>query len=232
MTPLALTHDLTHDQNPYVGDLAARIVRSFNSQSKREESHRWALVEKVLTFAAEAEQRIAEQQARIAYLETLSNTDELTGLANRRGLEGFLKRTMALSKRHGEQGVVAFVDLDDFKQVNDKYGHEAGDKLLRRMADLLTQNVRLSDYVARLGGDEFVVVLIKADREQGKEHIERLREIINSTSITFAGRRIRLKASIGLACYGPDCEPGDILSRADRAMYADKAKRQEDPAGR
>ncbi|MDP6120860.1 MAG: GGDEF domain-containing protein [Rhodospirillales bacterium] len=120
--------------------------------------------------ASRAERRMAEQQRRIAHLERLAATDELTGALNRRGFESALKRHLAEARRHHEPSVLVIADLDGFKPINDTYGHRAGDKVLRRVARLLMNNVRKTDYVGRLGGDEFAVLLTRTSHFDGNDH--------------------------------------------------------------
>ena len=93
--------------------------------------------------------------------------DPLTGLLNRRGFEKELSRVLATARRYDEQGVLIYLDLDDFKRVNDNYGHSAGDEMLKQVACFLDKSVRRSDYVARLGGDEFAILLIKISDMNG-----------------------------------------------------------------
>ncbi len=226
MPHLSVVRDPIHEHSPHVGEMAERIAETFGPQSGGKWAKRWALIEKVLSFAAEAEQRIAEQQARIAYLEALSNSDELTGLANRRGFERFMRRTLDLARRHGEHGIFAYVDLDNFKAINDDFGHTAGDRVLQRVASILSRNVRLSDYVARLGGDEFAVVLVHADGDHGELRMRILRDLINNTKLKIGGRQFQLNASFGTVPYGPDSEVRDLLQQADRAMYREKIRRR------
>jgi GGDEF domain-containing protein len=126
------------------------------------------LIEDLLEAAANAEQRIAEQRARIRYLENLSITDELTGVLNRRGFKLELERALARAERRGETGVLLLGDLNRFKAINDSLGHLAGDSVLRAVAHELRRSTRRSDYVARIGGDEFAVLMTDAHREEAK----------------------------------------------------------------
>lgn len=228
--PLTIPNDLSVDANPYVGQLAERLRHSFHTQSDASELDRIALVEKVLAFAADAEQRLAALQSRICYLESLSKTDELTGLANRRGLDNFLQQTLSAAKRHGEGGVVGYIDVDNFKLINDNHGHDAGDKVLKKVGEILSQNVRLSDFVARPGGDEFVVVLARSETRQGKNRIRNLRRIINSTKVSYGDVEIPVQVSCGVATFGPDSCQNELMRSADRAMYAQKTRRCNDLA--
>jgi diguanylate cyclase (GGDEF)-like protein len=226
--PLRLPDDLSFDTNPYVGELAERLRRSFHMRPITGEPDRIALIEKVLAFAADAEQRVAALQSRISYLESLSKTDELTGLANRRGLDNFLQQTLSSARRHGEGGVVGYIDVDNFKRINDTHGHDAGDKVLRKVSEILSQNVRLSDFVARPGGDEFVVVLARSETRQGKNRIRNLRRIINSTKVEYGEVTIPVQVSCGVATFGSGSCPNDLMRSADRAMYAQKSRRGAD----
>ena len=120
-----------------------RLRQLCNDLGLGKEPRGQALVTEMLNFAAQAEQRIAEQDARIHRLESLSMTDELTGLLNRRGFSFGLKRALQSARRHSEEGILAFIDLDNFKSINDTYGHEAGDLILRRTS-LIRQKKRQS----------------------------------------------------------------------------------------
>lgn len=185
----------------------------------------WELLQKALSAAEEARRIIADQSARIAQLESLSLTDELTGLANRRGFEQALRRTLALATRHNGSGVLAYIDLDDFKSINDRLGHAAGDAVLRQVGALLAANVRESDIVARLGGDEFVAVLVQADRANGMDRALSLQRILNRSFARHNGVTIPIRASMGAAIYGPDDDADSLIQRADQGMYADKNER-------
>lgn len=148
-----------------------------------------------------------------------ANTDPLTGLANRRGMlqkmEGAFKRQQPFA--------LMYIDLDKFKPVNDTYGHEAGDAVLRKVAELFTSCVRDEDTVARLGGDEFTIILWGiTEKDQVEDRAKKIMELINEP-IWLNDLRIKLGASIGITMA-----PGDgasveaILQAADETMYAVK----------
>ena len=171
----------------------------------------------------EAEARIEEQKERIAHLETLSMTDELTGLLNRRGFIEAFRRELAATRRTGMGGVLVIIDLDGFKAINDTHGHLCGDNYLRQAARTLRENVRAHDIVARFGGDEFAVLLTGTDAVQGTARADALSEIFNSQSCTWQMMELPLRASFGTQAYtGADREE-DVIRRADAGMY--RAKR-------
>jgi len=183
------------------------------------------LAEEALQAVLDAERRMSEQAARIHDLERLAMTDELTGLLNRRGFHAQLQRTVSASQRYDEEGLLVYVDLDGFKPINDTYGHEAGDKVLRRIAQLLVKNVRDTDYVGRLGGDEFAVLLTRTDLESGLKRAKSLEILANATFVSWRGRMIPVGASFGYQAYGPADDGREILRRADDAMYRTKRRR-------
>ncbi|MFN9503250.1 MAG: diguanylate cyclase domain-containing protein [Rubrivivax sp.] len=162
-------------------------------------------------------------------LETLSyraHHDALTGLPNRLLLEDRLANAVRLAERERSCCAVLFVDLDGFKQVNDRFGHDAGDHVLRTVAQTLCDSVRRSDTVARLGGDEFVVLLPRvADLDHALQARDKIALQLNS-QIDWGAHRLAIGASIGLSAY-PDhgFEPAQLLSHADRDMYRTKAGR-------
>ncbi|MEX1146984.1 MAG: GGDEF domain-containing protein [Sphingomonadales bacterium] len=223
----ALHHPLIDsDTNPFVGRMANRLVHSFSSDTVDSTQDRWALVTEVLGYAAEAEQKMSEQLQRIRDLEALTVTDELTGVSNRRGLDDFLKRALANARRHMETGVVAFMDLDDFKSINDQYGHEAGDRALKKVARVLTENTRATDFVTRAGGDEFVVVLTHCSPRDGARRMRVLRRLVEDIVLERSGRRVLLRSSLGIVSYTGTSRAALLLAKADERMYRDKAKRR------
>lgn len=184
------------------------------------------LLERALTLVAEAEQMLADQRARIAHLEKLSMTDELTGLYNRRGFLTHLRRELANGRRHGKPGVLVIADLDGLKAINDTLGHIAGDAAIRRFAALLDGEVRRGDIVARLGGDEFALLLHRATAEGAARRIDRLRAVVVETPVIWEGAPTPLAASFGLTALTPSDDETTALARADEALYAEKRGRR------
>ncbi|MCM8565817.1 GGDEF domain-containing protein [Thauera linaloolentis] len=172
---------------------------------------------------------VTERKAAEDAIRNLAFVDTLTHLPNRRFLLDRLRQGLAGSRRHGRHGALLFVDLDHFKQVNDTYGHEAGDKLLCEVARRLKQCVREGDTVARLGGDEFVVLLEELGDnggeacEKGALIAEKIRSAINAP-FELGDARHTCTPSIGVTGYGPGDESAEaLLRRADAAMYCAKA---------
>jgi diguanylate cyclase (GGDEF)-like protein len=159
-----------------------------------------------------------------ADLTRLAATDPLTGLRNRRSFAVEFERETSRSARSGVGFSVALFDLDRFKGVNDRYGHLAGDEVLRAFARVIDDCVRNQDLPARYGGEEFVVLLAGAAREAGREIAERIRRALESSTIFAAGAEIHVTASAGVAAYGEDGKDFDsLLHAADTALYAAKA---------
>ena len=185
----------------------------------------WDMLQHALTLAAEAQQTISEQQQRISYLESLSLTDELTGLANRRHFDHALGANLALARRHGLGGVLALFDLDNLKLVNDGQGHAAGDRVLQRMAEVIRDNIRSTDLAARLGGDEFAVLLTQAQPEPALKRAAFLQQMLNRANVVLKRRGIVISASMGALAYGASDHAEALLAAADRAMYVNKHQR-------
>ncbi len=161
-------------------------------------------------------------------LEHRASHDPLTGLPNRHQLQLDLQYAIAHATQTGEGLAVLYLDLDGFKEVNDRDGHDAGDRLLREVAQRLQQGLRQGDLVARVGGDEFVVLLPGCrDVEVARAVADGLRAGL-SPPCTLPDGLFRLDASVGIACFPADgTDPDALLAHADRAMYA--AKRQRSP---
>jgi diguanylate cyclase (GGDEF)-like protein len=181
-----------------------------------------ALLDWALAAAAAAEQRIADLEERLAYLEGLSVTDELTTVLNRRGFMLELTRAVAAASRGGPHGVLIVCDLDGFKAVNDLYGHRAGNEVLRQVATGLRRRVRKNDVVGRLGGDEFALLLIGATLPNARRKCLSLARSLNTAPPEIDGAPIPLNASFGLALYDGSEDHEALLHRADMAMYTQK----------
>ena len=177
-----------------------------------------------MNYAVKAENRIAELNARIAQLENMAMTDELTGLLNRRGFDSILQRNLMSAARYDESGILAYFDLNDFKGINDRHGHPMGDDVLRAVGRHLQQSVRATDYAARLGGDEFAILFVRAQQTPARERARQLVRGLSKLGLSSPVGKINVRASLGIASYDANTEAHDLLERADRAMYADKSK--------
>jgi diguanylate cyclase (GGDEF)-like protein len=173
---------------------------------------------------------LAVARARVGELEARADIDPLLDILNRRGFERELKRALSHVKRYGTQAVLMFVDLDGFKGINDRYGHGAGDLLLKAVARELIGHVRASDIVGRIGGDEFGVLLWRLEGPQATAKARQLEAMIAQVGISHGKARIEVAASIGIAPLVEDASPADIIAAADQAMYARKDERRGLPA--
>ena len=169
---------------------------------------------------------VALENARLhRMVERQAMVDSLTGLANRRSLEETLRSELARAARFGDSVCVVLADLDDFKQVNDQYGHAAGDDVLKAFAGALRKTVRESDVAGRWGGEEFALVLPGTDADGGARLAERARVAIEERRVKMPnGDLCAVTASFGVASF-PEChELGEILAAADSALYAAKGQ--------
>jgi diguanylate cyclase (GGDEF)-like protein/PAS domain S-box-containing protein len=169
------------------------------------------------TRAAREVQLLQEQ------LREQSIRDPLTGLYNRRYLEETLSRELELATRQHHSVSVVMGDLDHFKSVNDRYGHLAGDEVLRYFGKLLQQSARASDIYCRYGGEEFLLLLPQMSGELAVERAEHLRQTLASTPVPYAAGVIPVTASFGVAAFPGDGTSGDdLIAAADQALYAAK----------
>lgn len=170
-----------------------------------------------------------EEQERLAFL---ANHDALTGLVNRRALFDRLDLEILHAKRAGEMLGVFFLDLDGFKPVNDKYGHAAGDDLLKQLANRVAQSVRETDTVARFGGDEFVIVITGAINKDYLAHCcGQIKQVFETPFITNQ-KEIKLGCSMGMAHYPDDAvSSGELIELADKRMYSIKASTRNNHDG-
>ncbi|ODT08065.1 MAG: diguanylate cyclase [Mesorhizobium sp. SCN 65-20] len=166
----------------------------------------------------------ASLSARSRNLEQAALTDGLTGMQNRRYFDDALKEYLGEFRRIGKPVGLMILDLDHFKQVNDTYGHDVGDEVLRSVAKCLKGMTRYHDVVARLGGEEFAIVAPNMDLELLKRFADRMRKAIATLSIDAGATQLNVTSSVGLALWDQEETAEDFYRRADKQLY--EAKRQ------
>jgi two-component system chemotaxis response regulator CheY len=165
-----------------------------------------------------------DNEAKNLLLEEAARTDSLTGLPNRRAIEEWADRQIRGASRHRFPLWVVLADLDSFKSVNDNYGHDAGDLVLQKFAELLRSTTRASDICGRMGGEEFVMVLTHVSEEDIGPTVDRLREQFASLIFRFGGQTVSVTSSFGVAGFSGDgcADFSQLLRQADAALYAAK----------
>ncbi|MFO7983367.1 MAG: diguanylate cyclase [Desulfuromonadales bacterium] len=168
---------------------------------------------------------ISEQKRLEERLKNLSQVDDLTGVFNRRHFMTELHREFEIACRRDRPLSLVSIDVDHFKEINDRYGHCQGDKALQHLMETVGRHLRSEDILARVGGEEFVILCPLTDRLQAKYLAERIRCIVADTHLHSEKGPIRMTVSIGVATLNKDEKSADsILSRVDRAMYKAKEK--------
>lgn len=178
-----------------------------------------------IVFLQDQVARALDNALRYTAARDLLYIDELSGLFNYRYLKVALEREIKRADRYQTQLTVMFLDLDNFKSINDTYGHMVGSSLLRELGEQLKRSVREVDVLIRYGGDEYTIILVETSAEVAVRVGERIRRTIADTPfLAREGYQIKLTASIGYACYPEDTTSvQELLMMADRAMYAGKA---------
>lgn len=181
-----------------------------------------AMTTHILRLRAQVRSRTSELELARQRAETEARTDALTGLPNRRYFHEALVRDFARAERDDTPLALLALDIDHFKDVNDRYGHAAGDAALRSTAATLSAHVRGSDIAARIGGEEFALACLNADAEDAHQLAERLRAAIEATTIEHGEHRFGFTISIGIAFREAHDDVTTLLNRADEALYAAK----------
>jgi diguanylate cyclase (GGDEF)-like protein len=187
----------------------------------------------LMNLMAEVEQMRRElhiARERLANLERLADRDPLIPIANRRAFVREMTRNMSLAERYGTPSSVVYIDVNDFKEINDTHGHSAGDEALKHVADILLSSVRESDIVGRLGGDEFGVILDRTDQSMAREKADGLAHQIMQTPMNYQGRPVAVHVAVGVYTFTGTEDVGHALAAADRDMYAQKKRMKSDGA--
>jgi diguanylate cyclase len=174
-------------------------------------------------------ERVAHmEQEALGYREHLEEQrqkaliDPLTGLPNRAAWSERLEHEIGQWQRHGNTLLLAMLDLDHFKSINDNYGHLAGDKVLKIIANVLRKRLRGTDFIARFGGEEFVLMMPGTVPAVGAKLLETLRAAIEACPFHFKGERVTITISMGLTAFKPGEHSDMALKRADQALYRAK----------
>ncbi len=180
----------------------------------------------IQTFDIPEENKIEViKQINFMYSRTkyLSLTDELTGLSNRRFFEETFEKEFLRAQRYNNKLTLVMFDIDYFKKVNDTYGHQCGDYILKEVSNAALQTFRKTDMVFRFGGEEFVVILTETDTEQALIPLERFRKTIETLNLDYHGFPVNITVSIGACELTKDIKTKEnLLEKADNALY--KAK--------
>lgn len=151
-----------------------------------------------------------------------SGKDPLTNLLNRRFLPTVMKHEVKMAIQMQKPLVVAMVDVDNFKKINDTYGHEVGDRALRHMASLLSENMRSGDYLFRYGGEEFLIILVEANKSNAEKFLERIRLRVEQTPCELREGPLHMSVSIGFTLHGGHPDYEKLLQQADQGVYEAK----------
>jgi diguanylate cyclase len=170
-------------------------------------------------------QQLNEIHTLQAQLSEQANRDPLTGLYNRRFFGSTLARELARCQRERQPLSMILIDIDHFKSVNDAYGHQAGDEVLKELAAMLNEQARASDVVCRYGGEEFLILLPNMPRDVALKRAEQWRAAFAATTVLFEKARIQATLSVGIAIYPDHGEsPEELIRSADRALYVAKTE--------
>lgn len=205
--------------------IVANVAFSRN-RKLRDARKQLRLGEQILNAANQALQnQLTEIHALQAQLSEQANRDPLTGLYNRRYLDTTLERELARCEREGQPLSLMLIDIDHFKRVNDTYGHQAGDEVLKKLAAMLTEQARVADVVCRYGGEEFLLLLPNMPPDIARVRAEQWRAAFAATTVLFDACQLQATLSIGIASYPSHGKsPEELIRCADRALYRAKSE--------
>ena len=155
-------------------------------------------------------------------LRILATMDSLTGVFNRRTILESLEKELHRSHRYGKVFGIILTDIDFFKIVNDTYGHQTGDNVLKCVCDNISANIRVNDVIGRYGGEEFLIIMPETDTDQAAIAAEKLRSAVESMSVPKESKQVKVTASFGVSSYRQSDDTKMIIARVDKALYESK----------
>ena len=222
----------THETLSHINSTSKEIKN--HSQEIIEEINETAadeIKESVIRFSADLIDKINKMEEKISELESELNKaykelliDPLTRVYNRKALEKDLKEVLGKGKERDLDLIIAIVDIDDFKLINDKYGHLVGDFVLVKLAQIMKSLIRKTDKVYRYGGDEFVIVFNRSTLLNAQKSIERIVNKISKTALKYKDNLIKVTISVGIAAHKKGDTIESLIKRADEALYRMKSK--------
>ncbi|MBT5186335.1 MAG: GGDEF domain-containing protein [Kordiimonadaceae bacterium] len=212
-----------------ISEAASELIKKFHQSADGLTLQNWKALSEILDYASAAEQTIADQKEMISNLESIAATDLITGLMNRLGFENEIIHAIARAKRYQEASLFVYIDLDNFKNINDTYGHNAGDAMLKRVGSILEQSIRKTDAAARMSGDEFGLLLTKCNIDKAKDRAGLIRHNLRKITLNYEDINLHTSASMGFAVINQDSSMEDIFNVADKAMYENKRSRKNNP---
>ncbi len=177
------------------------------------------LINELYDETALVQEKVASLSRQLLRLEQLADEDALMPVANRRAFIRELSRLIALASRYGTESALVYIDLNGMKQINDRFGHNAGDAALQHVAKILIDHVRHADVVARLGGDEFGILLVRSNQEAAEQKAAALAEHLIAHPVIWNGNTINLSASFGAYAFRGNEKVEAVMEAADQAMY-------------
>jgi len=186
-----------------------------------------ALLEKLDDTSSE----LSRTKENLAEIERLVDVDTLAPIPNRRAFMRRLSWAITMHERYSHPSTILFFDLNDFKSINDEFGHAAGDMAIRHVSQLLSNTMRESDFLARIGGDEFAVIMYYAEEEAAKKRGEKIAEKLAKTPLVFNNKRIKLSSAYGYYTIQSGDDAESALASADTSMYVDKRRGKSNANG-
>jgi diguanylate cyclase (GGDEF)-like protein len=181
-----------------------------------------AAISKLMGEVIELKKELEKSKRRLDELEQLADEDTLMPVLNRRAFVRELTRAKAMLERHGQKACLIYIDMNNFKEINDAYGHATGDEALKHVGKVVKASVRQTDSVGRLGGDEFGVILTRATLEQAQMRAEAIAKSIVEKPLEVGGKNVPLSIAYGVCEITADGDIEAELHSADRAMYEHK----------
>jgi diguanylate cyclase (GGDEF)-like protein len=214
----------------FVASEKARVAERIESlgipQTEMTESVMLA-VSALLENLDDATRELAQAKDNFAELEQLVDVDCLAPVPNRRAFMRRLTWAISMYERYGHPCSILYFDLNNFKQINDSYGHAVGDDVIRHMSQILLDSLRDSDFMARLGGDEFAIIMYYAHLEDARERGRKIAARLARSPVVFKSRQLLLTAASGAYEISKGDDPESTLAKADAEMYLDKQRLKE-----